>query len=236
MRRDSDLLVLNFPKADSAVVHRAQVRAVTLDVAGVLVYPDHARVFPSARQGENWDAAMFSVRVRQDSRYDDVPWESVAATVGTTVARAQEYIERFHALHAAPEIWRAAPGAAELLHWLRESGIPFAAISNTVHPMAFEVLNNAGLIGPAGLTPDLVFDSSVFGVAKPDPRLFKSAFDKLGVPAPEVVHIGDSIRDDVEGATRAGALAVHIKPFGRCITSGHVDIVSLSDILKGAKS
>ncbi len=210
---------------------RDRIRAITLDVAGVLVRPDHALVLPDVRPGEeDWDAVFFGVRVRQDSRYDEVPWGSVAATVGTTVARVRDYVQRFHAVHASPKIWRAAPGAAIFLRQLRAAGIPVAAISNTLRPMAFEVLERAGLIGSEGLAADLIFDSSVVGIAKPDPRLFHAAFDRLGVPAAEVAHIGDSLDDDVEGAVGAGAVGVHMQPFGACGIAGHVDIVRFSDV------
>jgi len=133
-------------------------------------------------------------------------------------------------MHTSPTIWRAAPGATIFLRELHANGIPIAAISNTLQPMAFEVLESAGLDGPEGLTVDQVFDSSVVGIAKPDPRLFHAAFNRLGVPAHEILHIGDSLDDDVEGAFGAGAVGVHMQPFGPCGVAGHADIVRFSDV------
>lgn len=139
-------------------------------------------------------------------------------------------MQRLHNMHTSPTIWRAAPGAAIFLRELRANGIPIAALSNTLQPMAFEVLESAGLDGPEGITVDQVFDSSVVGIAKPDPRLFHTAFNRLGVPADEILHIGDSLDDDVEGAFGAGAVGVHMQPFGPCGVAGHADIVHFSDV------
>jgi putative hydrolase of the HAD superfamily len=42
------------------------------------------------------------------------------------------------------------------------------------------------------------------GVGKPDPKIFRAALDALQVSPLEVVHVGDSMTGDVEGAKAAG--------------------------------
>ncbi|MEL6345076.1 MAG: HAD-IA family hydrolase, partial [Myxococcota bacterium] len=44
-------------------------------------------------------------------------------------------------------------------------------------------------------------------IEKPDPRIFRFACDQLGVAPEQAIHMGDSVRSDVEGARRAGCLA-----------------------------
>lgn len=42
------------------------------------------------------------------------------------------------------------------------------------------------------------------GIAKPDPRIFHAALERLGLGPHEVVFVGDSLKDDYAGAARAG--------------------------------
>jgi putative hydrolase of the HAD superfamily len=44
----------------------------------------------------------------------------------------------------------------------------------------------------------------LFGVAKPDPRIFHAAAAQLNLPAAAVLHLGDDATSDVLGAMRAG--------------------------------
>jgi putative hydrolase of the HAD superfamily len=48
------------------------------------------------------------------------------------------------------------------------------------------------------------------GVLKPDPRLFRRFVRRIGVPAGQILMVGDNFRDDVEGARAAGLQAVRI--------------------------
>ena len=48
------------------------------------------------------------------------------------------------------------------------------------------------------------------GHAKPRPEIFATAVDTLGVPAGEILHIGDNERTDVRGALAAGFRAIRL--------------------------
>jgi putative hydrolase of the HAD superfamily len=50
--------------------------------------------------------------------------------------------------------------------------------------------------------------SSLAHAAKPSPKIFRLALDQHAVEPAEAMHVGDSVRDDVEGATKAGLTAV----------------------------
>jgi FMN hydrolase / 5-amino-6-(5-phospho-D-ribitylamino)uracil phosphatase len=80
-----------------------------------------------------------------------------------------------------------------------------------------------------------VVASHEFGVAKPDPRIFETACAKLGVPAAEVLHVGDDLVTDVEGALGAGLQAawVHRDVVGEvpdCVLRAR-DLTELADRL-----
>lgn len=57
--------------------------------------------------------------------------------------------------------------------------------------------------------------SSVFGLRKPDARIFQAALDGLGVPAARAVFIGDNPEADILGAAGAGMRTVLIERPGR---------------------
>ncbi len=52
--------------------------------------------------------------------------------------------------------------------------------------------------------------SSIFGVAKPDARIFHAAAGKAGVPSDQVLHVGDDAALDVLGALGAGMQTVWV--------------------------
>ena len=58
-----------------------------------------------------------------------------------------------------------------------------------------------------------ILDSDVVGVAKPDPRIFEMALERLGVPAARAIHVGDTPAADVDGACAAGVRPVLIDPY-----------------------
>lgn len=50
--------------------------------------------------------------------------------------------------------------------------------------------------------------SQDYGIDKPDPRLFYIALEKIGCRAHEMLHVGDSLKNDVVGAAEAGMQSV----------------------------
>jgi HAD superfamily hydrolase (TIGR01549 family) len=58
---------------------------------------------------------------------------------------------------------------------------------------------------------DIIVSSFEAGYEKPDPRIFTLACARLGVLPGQVLHIGDSLVDDVAGARAAGLAALHLE-------------------------
>jgi putative hydrolase of the HAD superfamily len=65
-----------------------------------------------------------------------------------------------------------------------------------------------------GYSPYLavVVDSRRAGVSKPDPRIFELAVSGLGVPAADVLAVGDSFERDIIPARHAGLKAAWLQP------------------------
>ena len=51
---------------------------------------------------------------------------------------------------------------------------------------------------------DVMLDSAVEGVEKPDPRIFELALERTGARREQTMHVGDLYHVDVEGARRVG--------------------------------
>lgn len=95
--------------------------------------------------------------------------------------------------------FRAFPDAPAALRGLRARGAALVVVSN------WDVsLHDA--LEQTGLTPllDAALSSAEVGAAKPDRAIFRRALAVAGVDAHEAVHVGDSWREDVEGARGAG--------------------------------
>jgi len=67
--------------------------------------------------------------------------------------------------------------------------------------------------GLPGMFQFVVF-SQDFGIEKPDPRIFKVALEKAGCTNEQLLHVGDSMTNDVEGAKGAGIKCVWLNRNG----------------------
>jgi putative hydrolase of the HAD superfamily len=94
--------------------------------------------------------------------------------------------------------------AADTLAELRESGLKLALVTNGPVGWQSRKLRTLGLADYF----DVVLISEAEGVAKPDPRIFERALERLGVRSDEAIFVGDHPEIDVAGAQDAGLIAV----------------------------
>jgi putative hydrolase of the HAD superfamily len=97
------------------------------------------------------------------------------------------------------------PDAAPALRALRAAGCALVVVSNWDHSL-HERLEETGL---AALVDGAVA-SAELGAAKPEPAIFERALELARVPPGRAWHVGDSVREDVDGALAAGIRAVLI--------------------------
>jgi putative hydrolase of the HAD superfamily len=95
-------------------------------------------------------------------------------------------------------VFRPLPETASTLERLRQAGLVLACVSNWDVSLA-DHLERAAL---AGFFAEIV-SSAEAGAAKPDPRVFLVALERLGVAPGRALHIGDG-DGDREGAAAAG--------------------------------
>ncbi|MBI4398522.1 MAG: HAD family hydrolase [Candidatus Omnitrophica bacterium] len=99
------------------------------------------------------------------------------------------------------------PGVRDFLEEF--SRLPIVIVSNTIHSNSRDIRQ---LVRQLGLNQYIhsITTSMDCGAAKPDPRIFHSALEPLGVRAAESVMIGDRMDVDIEGARRAGIKSIHL--------------------------
>lgn len=106
---------------------------------------------------------------------------------------------------AGSEPWDIYPEVIEVLEALQQKDLKMVVISNWDDRLP-ELLEELEL---AGYFETIVFSAGV-GVEKPFPAIFQRALAALELPAEQVVHIGDRVKEDVEGARGVGMQSIHL--------------------------
>ncbi len=117
--------------------------------------------------------------------------------------RFDDFFERVFGLFEDAASWRLFPDTVPALARLREAGVELGVVSN-FDSRLFAVMRGLGLADSF----DTVTISSLAQAAKPSPKIFHLALEKHAADPEEALHVGDSLRDDVEGARKAGLHAV----------------------------
>lgn len=200
----------------------APLRAVSFDAAGTLFHPArpigelYAHV--AARHGIVVDATTLHQRFR--AAFHAAPplafpvmpapelrarekawWHVVVRTVfaGIPIDDFDAYFDDLFAFFASTAAWRVDPDAAPLLAGLRTTGLRILVVSN----FDARVRGVLDALGLAALI-DQVTISSEAGAAKPDPGIFASALGSAALRPAEVLHVGDTAREDLPAARAAG--------------------------------
>ena len=204
------------------------VKALLFDFGGTLAFLDYellAREFNSS--GRKLDAlaleyAEYQGRARLDrfmmsERRGDVNdgyqqfFHGWMRAAGIPEEEVLEYGARFQEIHRERTLWRVVrPGTLEALARLKSQGFKLAVVSNADGNVERDAKD-------FGLAPffDTIVDSHVVGVAKPDPRIFHIALERLSVTPEEARYAGDIYSIDMVGALAAGIEAALIDQHDR---------------------
>jgi putative hydrolase of the HAD superfamily len=140
--------------------------------------------------------------------------------------RFDDFFERVFQVFEDPQSWRLFPETAATLARLKRRGLELGIISN-FDSRLFAVMRGLGIADSF----DTVTISSLAQAAKPAPKIFQVALEKHAVDPDEALHVGDSVRDDVEGATKAGLHAALLDRKGLQRASGAAVIRTLDEVL-----
>ena len=192
-----------------------KIKAITFDVGGTLIQPwpsvGHVYAEVAARHGlknlspEQLNARFKTAwRARPGFAHSRNAWEELVNEVfgaSTPTGFFAELYERF----ATPDAWRIFDDVLPTLDALASREIKLAVISNwdeRLRPLL------------RALKLDCYFEAFAIsievGFPKPSPVIFEHAAAKLGPPPGSILHVGDSLEMDVQGARAAGFQALHI--------------------------
>jgi HAD superfamily hydrolase (TIGR01509 family) len=204
---------------------RPPIRAVVFDAGHTLLEMDYGALTAQlCSRGHDLDEGRVRGAERRARMRLDVERAAQATRERTGEGRYVRYLVEHlgitdEAERAAISAWRrgfntpiglchrADPQAAAALQRARARGLIVGVISNS-NGSVQRALAEAGLVEHL----QFVIDSSVVGVAKPDPRIFALGLQAAGTTAAETVYIGDSYFVDVVGARGAGLGAVLFDP------------------------
>lgn len=201
------------------------LRAVFFDAGATLLYPDPpveevygrifagdgARVTPE-KMRDALSATWLAVQSEKGTdRYGGVRgeaefWRAFLSRVRALLDGGRLSGAAFEALAShfrSPEAWRVYPDVLPILERLTESGRRLAVVSNwdSFLPRLLESHGLAGFFRTVSV-------SAIEGTGKPEAEIFRRTCLRLSVEPGAVLHVGDSLREDYEGARGAGLRAV----------------------------
>jgi HAD superfamily hydrolase (TIGR01509 family) len=221
------------------------LRAVLFDAGNTLLFLDYARMADAVGPavglpltgtglGAGVRAAAHSMeRARTTDRERATAFlEALFLEAGVPPERLPVVRETLGRLHLDRHLWSGiAADTHDALGRLRAAGLRLGVVSNSDGRVE-EALEAAGLRDYF----DVVVDSTLAGVEKPDPAIFRPALERLGVRPDEALYVGDLYDVDVIGARAAGMPAVLLAPADTPPREGCASIGSLGaladDLLK----
>lgn len=230
----------------------APLRAVFLDIGDTVMRPNPSweHVYAMAFAEYGIDVAIDDLHAALRRAYHHGGWgmdggfepdeeTSFRRTVQIDAAAIAElgvgpmpdaFYRRLSELFMVTSHWHVFPDAIPALDALRSRGLIVGAVSNWVWQLP-ELLHSLDLVSRF----DFVAASARIGYEKPHRRIFEWALAEAGVPPASVVHVGDHLDADVDGATAVGIGAVLIDRDGRhtaaAIPAGIPVIRSLEELL-----
>ncbi len=203
-----------------------RTRAVTLDALGTLVELEppweHAEAIGNSIPRDRLETAFRAeMAYYREHSHEGADPDSLAALrarcAGVLSRELGREVDESQLMSAI--CFSAYPDAAPALAALRDRSMTLVCVSNWDCSLP-GVLERCGLGGAL----DVVIASAIAGARKPQPEIFTAALAAAGCEPAEALHVGDTRRDDVEGARAAGLDALLLD------RDGGGDIASLDEI------
>ncbi len=194
------------------------IRAVTFDVGGTLIepYPSVGHVYAAVaaehgfkvspeRLSERFRSAWCAKSAFHHSRED---WAKLVDQTFSDLipdGAARKFFDHLYERFAMPKSWRVFDDVAPALSDLRERTVRLGVVSNwdeRLRPLLKRLKLDEFF--------EMIVISCETGRCKPAAEVFEEAIRRLGLPAACILHIGDSLNEDVQGAKAAGMRAILI--------------------------
>ena len=225
------------------------LETLLLDAGGVMIFPNWDRVADTLTRhgvptsGDALRAVEPTVKraideARRIATSDDAQrggeyFDRVLDGAGVPRTTGRDHaLAEIYAYHQSENIWETVPDDVRpALAALRDLGVTLAVASN-----ANGVLRR--VLDRVGLTPyfDVICDSCVEGVEKPDPRFFEIVMERAGGRRESTMHVGDLYHVDVAGARNTGISAMLFDPYDLYPDADVERVRSLSELVDHVRS
>jgi putative hydrolase of the HAD superfamily len=198
---------------------KTRPQALLLDAGDTVLFMDYGALSEALAQlgehveKEQIERAMpvaksaYQTVVREKAQHEHgwfVLMRSLLLEAGIGPERAEGLLAPLRAIHEDFYFWRSVPADVPIaLGRARDAGIRIGVVSNSEGRLQ-SVFERVGLLQWF----EVVVDSHLEGVAKPNPRIFEIALERMGIAADRAIYAGDLPEIDLVGATAAGMHAV----------------------------
>jgi putative hydrolase of the HAD superfamily len=141
-------------------------------------------------------------------------YETFLGLVGCGEERAAELAPHIFATFIRSESYRLYDDSLPTLERVRSAGLTIGVISNWEEWLERLMVDLA-----IRHHVDVAVVSGLAGYEKPDAEIFQQALAAAGVAPQDAIHVGDSLRDDVEGAEAVGIRGILINRTGALMPS-----------------
>ena len=220
--------------------------AIVFDIGGVFTYPDYEPVearldamgvrppteLEAYRRAHHAGVRALSDAARPTEEHRPDFWHVYDVAYGVTLGVTDGQLDEFRVAVRASWSWVHRENVAAF-HRLTERGVPTAIVSNN-DGTAPDQMRDYGVcqVGPGPLpSVAAIVDSTLAGVAKPDPAIFEPALRALELEPDRVLYVGDTVHADVRGAQAAGMQVVQLDPFDHHADYDHARCRDLEDLL-----
>lgn len=173
----------------------------------------------AARAATISDSGDFATNEETERRF----WCDVVSTVLPDVPSPDACFDELYAHFARPASWGCYVDVADSLEVLRSLKIDVAIASNFDRRLHAVI---DGLPDLADIRTRII--STEVGCKKPSRQFFDAVVSRCGVPANQILMIGDDVKDDIEAARSAGLYAIHLD---RSQRSGTGSISTLEELV-----
>ena len=208
-----------------------KIAAVTFDVGGTLIepWPSVGHIYAHVATRHGLKTVSIEVLNRQfakawrevrDFNYTEAAWAKIVdATFHglTETLPSESFFPELYKRFSDADVWHIFDDVLPTLDQLASDGIKLGIISNwddRLRPLlrALELDKYFEVI--------LISCESAF--TKPSPVMFNLAAEKLGLAPERVLHVGDSLELDVQGAAAAGMNRAWLRRNGGMLKDGQI--------------
>jgi putative hydrolase of the HAD superfamily len=224
------------------------VGAVVFDAVGTLIHPRPPAPLVYAEVGRRFGsrldppiiAGRFRAAIEREEAWDrqhglrtsetreTERWRRIVFQVLDDVTDPDACFQELFQHFGTPQAWQCDPQADSVLSELAGRGRLLGIASNYDRRLRLVV---------AGL-PELepfrnVVISSEVGWRKPAPQFYQALCQEVGLAAEKILHVGDDLANDYEGAQAVGMRAVLFDPENKAGSTAALRIRRLDDLLAG---